>query len=302
MCRGVHVRSPDDDENLGQEVAGEERHHTDEDGAHVRRHGEGAPAHEVDGEEGHPGDHVDHEAEGDTLGLVVVRRQVLAHVAEGEAECTQQRHVRQLQGRAGRQRVAALQHHAVPVEGQVLGRLRGLDGDADHRCEEDDEGQEQNGALWPMVLGPAVVGWWQPGGELENADDLQGAHGDAGQAHGKAEHEQGLLEDAGQGGGLAKVAQGAGGGGSQRSQHQEAGAAAGGLGHRRVEVDQEDGSTAGGQHQADDQEEEQGHGERVVPSQQQHRPLQTALAVLRSPLVRQAVLTCGGIWRRRRRI
>lgn len=150
-----------------------------------------------------------------------------------------------------------------------------------------------------MVLGPAVVGRRQLGGKLENADNLQGAHGDAGQAHGEAEDEQGLLEDAGQGGGLTKVAERAGGGGSQRSQHQEAGAAASRLGDRRVDVDQEDGGTAGGQHQANAQEEKQGHGERVIPRQKQHGSLQTQLTVLRSPLVREAVLALGGIWRRR---
>lgn len=78
----------DNNKNLGQKVAREERKHTDEDGTHICRLREGAPAQEVDGEEGHPGDHVDHEAKCDALGLIVVRRQVLANVAESKAECT----------------------------------------------------------------------------------------------------------------------------------------------------------------------------------------------------------------------
>lgn len=98
MGSGVHLRPQDDDVNLGQEVAPEEGHHADEYGAHVGGHGEGASADEVDGEEGHPGDHVHHEAEGDTLGLVVVGRQIFAHVAEAEAEHAQQSDVRELQG------------------------------------------------------------------------------------------------------------------------------------------------------------------------------------------------------------
>lgn len=146
-----------------------------------------------------------------------------------------------------------------------------------------------------MVLGPAVIGWRQLGGKLENADNLQGAHRNTCQAHGEAEHKQGLLEDTGQGGGLTEVAERAGGGSSQCSQHQEAGAAASRLGHWRVDVDQEDGGTAGRQHQANTQEEKQGYGERVIPRQKEHGSLQTPLTVLRSPLVQLAVLAFGGI-------
>lgn len=89
MCSSIHMWPQDNNKNLGQEVASKERKHTDEDGTHVCCHSEGAPAQEVDGKEGHPGDHVYHEAEGDTLGFIIICRQVLAHVAESKAEYTE---------------------------------------------------------------------------------------------------------------------------------------------------------------------------------------------------------------------
>jgi len=90
MSISVHLRLQGNNINFGQEVAPEEGHDTEEYGEHVRGHRERASTDEVDSEEAHPGDHVHHDAEGHTLGLVVVGRQVFAHVAESEAEDTEQ--------------------------------------------------------------------------------------------------------------------------------------------------------------------------------------------------------------------
>lgn len=92
----VHFRLQDNDINFGQEVAPEEGQDAEEYGKHVCSYGEGAPADEVESEEAHPGDHVHHEAEGDTLGLVVVGWQVFAHVAEREAEDAEQCYITEL--------------------------------------------------------------------------------------------------------------------------------------------------------------------------------------------------------------
>lgn len=98
MGSSVHLRPQDNNVNFGQEVAPKEGHDTDEYGTHICGHGEGASADEVDSEEAYPGDHVHHEAEGDTLGLVVVGWQVFAHVAETEAEDAQQSYISKLKG------------------------------------------------------------------------------------------------------------------------------------------------------------------------------------------------------------
>lgn len=90
MSSGVHVRLQYNNVNFGQEVASKGGQDADQYSAHICSHGEGASAVEVEGEEAYPGDHEHHEAEGDTLGLVVVGWQVFAHVAEGKAEDAQQ--------------------------------------------------------------------------------------------------------------------------------------------------------------------------------------------------------------------
>ena len=115
MGRGVHLWSEYDDVHLGQKVAAEDAQHAGQYGEDVDRHGEGVPADEVECEVAYPADHVHHQAEGHALGLVVVGRQVLAHVAEGEAQAAEQRGARQLHPGARRERVAALQHDAVGV-------------------------------------------------------------------------------------------------------------------------------------------------------------------------------------------
>lgn len=96
MGSRVHLWPQDNNVNFRQEVARKEGHDTEEYGKHVCGHGEGASADEVESEEAHPGNHVHHEAEGDTLGLVVVGWQVFAHVAEREAEDAEQRNISQL--------------------------------------------------------------------------------------------------------------------------------------------------------------------------------------------------------------
>lgn len=90
MGSRVHLRPQDNNIHFGQEVAPEEGQDTEECGKHVCGNGERASADEVDSEEAHPGYHVHHEAEGDTLGLIVVGWQVFAHVAEREAEDAEQ--------------------------------------------------------------------------------------------------------------------------------------------------------------------------------------------------------------------
>lgn len=295
MSSGVHVGFQHNDVNFGQEVAPEEGQDADQGRANVRSHGEGASADGVDGEEADPGDHVHHQAEGDALGLVVVGRQVFAQVAEKEANDAQQTDVAELDERAAREGVAALQHDAVHVEVEVLGGLGRADGHAQHRDAQDGGRRHEDGHLGPAVFSPPVVDRRQPRGKFKNADDLEGAHGDAGQTHGEAEREQRLLENAGQRGRPAKVAQRAHGGGGESCQHQQAGAASGRLGHRRVDVQQEDDGGAGGHQEAAGQEEEQSHRQRTVPLQQQRSPRQTALAAPGGPLLRQTRLARGRI-------
>lgn len=98
MGSGVHLWLQDNNVNFGQEVAPKEGRDTDEYGTHICGHGEGVSADEVEREEAHPGDHVHHEAEGDTLGLVVVGWQVFAHVAERETEDAQKSNISKLKG------------------------------------------------------------------------------------------------------------------------------------------------------------------------------------------------------------
>lgn len=302
MSSGVHVWFQHNNVNFGQEVPPEEGQDTDQGGADVSSYGEGASADGVDGEEANPGDHVHHQAEGDTLGLVVVGRQVFAHVAEKEANRAQHTHVTELGERPGREGVAALQHDAVHVEIQILGGLGRAHSHAEHRDAQDGDGRDENCHLGPAVFSPLVVDGRQPRGKFENADDLQRAHGDAGQTHGEAECEQRLLENAGQRRRPAKVAQRAEGGGSESHQHQQAGAASGRLGHRSVDVEQEDERRAAGHQETAGQEEEQSHRQRMVPFQQQKSPLQTTLAAPGSPLLCQTPLACGRILKKMKRV
>lgn len=191
--------------------------------------------------------------------------------------------------------MTALQHNAVRVEVKILGRPGRVDGHTEHRYEQDGDGHKENGTLRPMFFGPPVIGRRQFGCKFKNADDLEGAHSDAGQAHSEAEDEKRLLEDAGQRRRLAKVAQRAHGSGSQGCQHQEAGAASGRLGHGCVEVEQEDYGRAGGHEKTAGQKEEQGDGKGVVPGEQQDGPVQTLLTALGSPLLWQTLLASSGI-------
>lgn len=259
MSSGVHVWFQYNNVNFGQEVPSKEGQYTDQCGTNKSSRGEGASADDVDREEANPGDRVQHQAEGDTLGLVVVGRQVFAQVAEREANDTQQNQVTELNEGTGREGVAALQHDAVPVEMKILGGLGRADSHTEHRDAQDGDRCDENGHLRPMILGPLVVGWRQPRRKFKDADDLQRAHADAGQKHSETEHEQRLLEDAGQRRWLAKVAQRADGCSSQSCQHQEAGAASGRLGHGRVYVEQEDYCRAGDHEKTAGQEEKQSH-------------------------------------------
>lgn len=95
MCSRVHLWLQDNNINFGQEISSKESQNTKECRKHVCSHGERASADEVEGEEADPGHHVHHEAKGHALGLVVVGRQVFAHVTEGEAKDAEQRYVNQ---------------------------------------------------------------------------------------------------------------------------------------------------------------------------------------------------------------
>lgn len=185
----VHLGLQHNNVNFGQEVAPKEGQDTDQCGANISSHGEGAPADEVDREEANPGDHVHHEAEGDALGLIVVGRQVFAHVAEKEAEDAQHTYITKLNEGTKWEGVAALQHNAVHVEIEILGWLGGTHSHTEHGDAQDGDRHDENGHLWPLLFGPLVVGWRQPRGKFKNADDLQWAHSDAGQAHSEAERE-----------------------------------------------------------------------------------------------------------------
>lgn len=189
MGSGVHLWLQDNNINFGQEVAPKEGRDTDEYGTHICGHGEGVSADEVESEEAHPGDHVHHEAEGDTLGLVVVGWQVFAHVAERETEDAQQSNISKLNGWTSWQGVTALQHNAVHVEVKILGRLGLVECHTEHRYEQNGEGHKENGNLWSIFFGPSVIDGRQFGCKFKNADDLEGPHSDAGQAHSEAKDE-----------------------------------------------------------------------------------------------------------------
>lgn len=189
MCSGVHLRPQDNNINLGQEVAPEEGQDAEEYGKNMCGHDERASADEVDSEEAHPGDHVHHEAEGDTLGLVVVGWQVFAHVAEREAENAEQRYISKLEACTGGEHVTALQDNAVLIKVKVLRRLRRVNGHTDRRNKQHEDRHQENCKLWPVFFGPLVIGRRQLGCKFKNADHLEGAHSDAGQAHSEAEDE-----------------------------------------------------------------------------------------------------------------
>lgn len=172
MSSGVHVGFQYDDVNFGHEVPPKEGQDTDQCGTNISSHGERASANEVDREEANPGDHVHHQTEGDTLGLVVVGRQVFAHVAEKEANDAQQTDVTELNEGTGRDGVAALQHDAVHVEIQIFGGLGRADGHTEHRYAQDGDRCDENSHLRPVVFGPLVVGLRQPRGKFKNTDDL----------------------------------------------------------------------------------------------------------------------------------
>lgn len=126
MCCCVHFWPQDDDINLGHKISSDEGQNTEKRGKHLSSHGEGFSVDEVQGEEAYPGDLVHHQAEGDTLGLIVIGWQVFAHVAEGEAEDTEKGYVRQLHARAQREGFTTLQNYFVWVEIKVLGRPRSV--------------------------------------------------------------------------------------------------------------------------------------------------------------------------------
>ena len=189
MGSRVHFWLQDNNINFGQEVAPEESQDAEEYGKHVCSYGKGAPADEVESEEAHPGDHVHHEAEGDTLGLVVVGWQVFAHVAEREAEDAEQCYITKLNSWTRWEGVTALKHNAVVVEVEILAGLGRVEGHTEHRYNQEGGRHKENGDLWPTFLGPLVIGRRQLGRKFKNADDLEGAHSDAGQAHSEAKHE-----------------------------------------------------------------------------------------------------------------
>lgn len=290
MCSCVHLRSQHNNINFGYKVSPEEGQDTEECGKHLCGHGERISADEVEGEEADPGDHVHHEAEGHALGLVVIGWQVFAHVTESEAENADHGHISKFNTRADREGLAALEHDAILVEFKIHGRPGGVEGHTEHGNDQHDGRHQENCELWPVFFCPLVIGWRQLGCKFKNADNLKGAHSDAGQAHSEAVHEQRLLEDAGQRRWLAKVAQRAYGGCSQGCQHQEAGAAPGRLGYGCVQVEQEDYCSAKDHEKAGGEKEEQGNGERGVPFQQQDSPVQALLTARGRPLLWQTRL------------
>lgn len=172
MSSGVHVGFQYNNVNFGQEVPPKEGQDADQRGANISSHGEGASADEVDGEEANPGDHVHHQTEGDTLGLVVVGRQVFAHVAENEASDAQQTYITELNEGTGREGVAALQHDAVHVKIKILRGLGRANSHTEHRDAQHGDRCDENAHLRPMVFGPLVIGWRQPRRKFKNADDL----------------------------------------------------------------------------------------------------------------------------------
>lgn len=96
VCCCVHLWPHDNNVCFGEEVSSQEGQDTEECGKHLRGHGEGLSVDQVEGEEAYPGDHVHQQAEGDTLGLIVVGGQVLPHVTEREAEDAEDGDIRQL--------------------------------------------------------------------------------------------------------------------------------------------------------------------------------------------------------------
>lgn len=133
MCSSVHLWFQDNDIYFGEEVPSKQSQDAEEDSKHVSSHSEWTSADKVQGEETHPGDHVHHEAKGDTLGFVVICWEVFSHVAKTEAEGAEQKDISQLQHRAWCQSVAALQDDWVFVEVKILRRLRGVKGLAESR-------------------------------------------------------------------------------------------------------------------------------------------------------------------------
>ena len=71
----------------------------------------------------------------------------------------------------------------------ILGWLGKVEGHTDYRNEQAANRHQENGKLWPTFFGPLVVSWWQLGCKFKNADNLEGAHSDAGQAHREAKDE-----------------------------------------------------------------------------------------------------------------
>lgn len=230
-------------------------------------------------------------AEGDELGLVVVGGQLLAYVGEAKAQ-------------HGDEQVQAGVDQQPPVVAGVAGQGRdlgvigvsagsGVGGHGQYAAPHDDcleHRDECHEDVGPMVADPEAVGPWEASGHLEDADDVERAHGDAGDADGEAEREEGLEAEARGDHGRPCIRGDHHVCHQLRRQHQEAHGPPSRANHGRLKLPPEDYRDGQGAEEAQGSQHDHSGGGCLMPFKEGQLPLEAGGVFPAGPLVTWAGL------------